>query len=183
MINIISKISHEKPKFFILLFIVLLLFGCGKLFEEKLIEYTSDKGRFSVSMPGTPNKQTQNISTGVGSIAMHLFVVEKSSTAYMVAYSDYPNEIIVHSNPDDLLEAAKNGAMKNISGKITEEEPISYGEDPGIELSFSAKGGKAKGQAVIVLSENRLYQVLAVGSNLLYPDKTVKKFIDSLSIW
>ena len=183
MIKRNAKAFHEKPIFFILFLVVLLLFGCGKFFEEKLTAHTSNKGRFSVSMPGKPVQQTQKISTGVGSIDMHMFIVEKSNIAYIVAYSDYPGEIIQHSDPDDLLDGAKNGAMQNIDGKITKEEQIAYGEAPAVELYFSAKGGKGKGQAVIVLSGNRLYQALAVGSNLLYPDKTVKKFIDSFAIW
>ncbi len=174
---------NGKSKFFILFFIVLLLFGCGKLFEEKLTEFTSKEGRFSVSMPGEPGKQTDNIPTAVGSIETHIFMVEKSNIAYMVAYSDYPSEMVQQSNPDDVLDGAKKGAMQNIDGKITKEELIAYGEAPAVELYFSAKGGKGKGQAVIVLSGNRLYQALAVGSNLLYPDRTVEKFIDSFAIW
>ncbi len=183
MITFKSRMSIETSKLLILLSIPLLLFGCGMVFEEKLDEYTSDEGRFSVSMPGKPGKKTQSVSTGVGSIEMHMVTVEKTTTAYMVVYSDYPVEIIKHSDPDDLLEAAKKGAMQNIDGKITQEELISYGDDPGIELSFSAEGGKGKGQALIVLSGNRLYQVIAIGSNLLYPEKTIKKFLDSFSPW
>lgn len=183
MTTINVRISHEKSKFSILVFIVVLFFGCGKASEETLIEYTSDEGRFSVSMPGKPGKQTQNISTAVGSIAMHMFMVEKKNIAYMVAYSDYPNEVIEESNPEEFLDAAKKGAMQNIGGKITKEEHIAFGEDPGRELNFSAKGGKGKGRVVIVLSGNRLYQVLAIGLNVQYPDQIVKKFIDSFEIW
>ncbi len=183
MITIYARAFYNKSKFFILFFIALLLCGCGKFIEEKLTEFTSKEGRFSVSMPGKPNLQTEKIPTDVGSISMHMFMVEKSNIAYMVAYSDYPSEMIQQSNPDDVLDGAKKGAMQNIDGKISKEELIAFGEAPAIELYFSAKGGKGKGQAIIVLSGNRLYQVLAVGSNLLYPDKTVEKFIDSFAIW
>ena len=183
MSRINFRIFHVNSKFLLLFFIALLLFGCGKTSEETLIPYTSDEGRFSVSMPGKPGKKIKNVPTAVGSIAMHVFMVEKPHIAYMVAYADYPNDLIERSDPEVLLDGAKKGAMQNIGGKITKEEHITYGEDPGRELSFSAKGGIAKGRAVIVLSGNRLYQVLAVGSNIQYPDQTVKKYMDSFEIW
>ena len=183
MSTINLSISHVKLKILILFYISLLLFSCVKASEEPLIEYTSDEGQFSVSMPGKPSKEIKNITTAAGSITMHVFTVEKPDIAYMVAYSDYPNVVIEHSDPEELLDGAKKGAMKNMGGKITKEEHITYGEDPGRELSFSAKGGIGKGQAVILLSGNRLYQVLAVGLKEKYPDQTVKKYIDSLEIW
>jgi hypothetical protein len=177
------RISHVRLKFLILFFIAPLLFGCFKTSDEPLIEYTSDEGRFSVSMPGKPVKRIEKVSTPVGTIAMYEFLVEKPEIAYVVAYADYPNDAVQNSDPEKILDSAKKGAMQNIGGKITQEDDITYGEDPGRELHFSAKGGLWSGQAVLLLSGNRLYQVLAIGSKLTYPEKIVQEYIDSFEIW
>ncbi len=177
------SMSNVTVKILILLSLTLLLSGCFKASEEQLIEYTSDEGKFTVSMPGKPSKDIKNIPTAVGAISMYLFMVEKTNIAYMVAYSDYPAVVVENSDPEKILDGAVNGAMQNMEGKLISQEQITYGEDPGREISFNAKKGIAKGKAVIVLSGNRLYQVMAVGSNARYPNKTVKKVIDSLEIW
>ena len=169
-----------RAKALALVFVALLIVGCG---EKSWSEYASDDGRFSVLMPGSPDEQTQAISTPVGSIDLHIFMVEKPDIAYMVAYSDYPQVVVEKATTDEVLEGARNGALAKIQGRLLSEDVISYDEHSGREIEFTAMDGIGLGRAVILLADNRLYQVLAVGAKDSFPKNDVKRFIDSFEMW
>lgn len=172
-----------RPKLAILLFVILFLFGCGEKKQDTWIEHISDKGRFSVSMPGTPQKDIKNISSSFGILKMYTFAFEKPNIAYVVVYTDYPRSVVDNKDPEIMLDGARNGAMQNAGGRLLNEEFIEFGEYPGRELKFEVKGGRGLGRAVILLADTRLYQVMAIGAKQSFPSKTVQKFIDSFEMW
>lgn len=144
-------------------------------------KFHSVEGKFKINFPGTPQQTQESIPTDVGKIEMVSFMYEKSVTeAYMVAYSDYPSEMVKASDTKTMLNDAKNGFLGELGLTVDKEEEITIDGFKGI--SFKAKGGTYYTVFKDVLVNNRLYQfgILKDGS---YPsEEAIKSFIDSFEL-
>lgn len=186
-------------KFLSLLVIAALFVSCGgnssnldalnkldslskSLNENSAIEkYTSVDGKFKIAFPGTPTLGSEAIPTEVGNIEMKSFTYEKSATeAYMVAYSDYPSELVKQSDPETLLTGAKEGALTSQNATMDSEEKITLDGNPG--YYFTAKKDSYYMCYKIFLKENRLFQILMIRDGA-YPSKeAVDEFIGSFEL-
>jgi hypothetical protein len=121
--------------------------------------YYSEDGRFKIKFQGEPKVNSDLIPTDVGNIEMSSFMYEKSVTeAYMVAYSDYPSEIVKNSSVDEMLQGAKDGSSGNMGiTKFDLDEKIELDGHKG--LYFRGSAGTIHAEYKIFLVENRLYQV------------------------
>ncbi len=117
-----------KPKLLVLLVLAILLIGCQRSTWE---EFSSSEGAFSILMPGAPTEHTNTVNTAVGPIDAYFFLLEQKDIAYMVGYSDYPDTVVQKTNPDAILEGARNGAVANVQGKLLKELIISLNGYPG----------------------------------------------------
>lgn len=165
-----------KPKLLVLLALAILLIGCQRSTWE---EFSSSEGAFSILMPGTPTEQTKTVNTAVGPIDAYFFLLERKDIAYMVGYSDYPDTVVQKTNPDAILEGARNGAVANVQGKLLNELIISLNGYPGRELKIEPAGGKGTIKAKIFIVGNRLYQVMVVTPKEKAFSKNVRRFLDS----
>ena len=74
--------------------------------------FSSEAGRFTVSMPGRPKEDATTVKTAVGEIKVFNFQVEVDEGVYIVGYSDYPRKKFVRaSSPDKMLDGGVNGMM------------------------------------------------------------------------
>src|SRR5205085_477067 len=81
------------------------------------------EGGMTVQMPGTPQKQTQNVDTAVGSVAFNTYSVQNGNEAFIVGYNDFPDTPATRAaNPEDLLNKARDGAVQNVGGKVKSEK-------------------------------------------------------------
>jgi hypothetical protein len=141
---------------------MVLISACSSNTKQEL---KSDSGKFSITAPGELKEELQSVDTDVGKIDIHMYTLEKSGRAYVVGYSDYPQEMINQTDPQKLLDGGRDGAMKNVSGKLIKEKKITLKENPGRELVLdgtSASGQEATIMARLFLVGNRLYQVMVV---------------------
>lgn len=169
-----------KTKLLGLLALALLLGGCqGSTWDE----FTSSEGAFSILLPGVPTEQTKTVNTAVGPIDAHFFLLERKDVAYMVGYSDYPDTVVQKNNPDAILEAARNGAVANVQGKLLSELMVSLNGYPGRELKIEPAGGKGTIKAKIFMVGNRLYQVMVVTPREKAFSKNVRKCLDSFKLF
>jgi hypothetical protein len=150
-----------KNRALYLVIVAVTLMGCG-LSSWKT--FTSDEGSFSVSFPGSPQQDVQNVNTAVGAIAMYTFMVEKSDSAYMVAYSDYPPSLVNETPPDVILSGARDGAVANVQGRLLNEVFISLQGHMGREITVETAGAEAFARVRIYLVGNRMYQIMALTS-------------------
>src|SRR5262245_60182856 len=95
-------------------------------------EFTSKEGGFSALMPRTPTKQTKAQKSLLGTIDLTMFLATtpKEGTAYLVAYADYPKNLLELANEDELLEMAQRGGLQGVKGKLVSEKKIKLGDDP-----------------------------------------------------
>ncbi len=144
-------------------------------------KFHSVDGKFKVKFSGTPDVSNENIETEVGNIAMYMFMYEKSVTeAEMIAYSDYPSEMVALSNTDDMLQGAKEGAVSNLQATVTEEKEIMYNKHKGLE--FKANSTQFYVNYKIFLVNNRLYQIAIMRDGSYASQANVDKFFNSFEL-
>ncbi len=145
-----------------LLIVALTLSACG---GSKPTEFSSEAGGFSIMTPITLEEQTQPVDTAAGQIEMHLFMGDQGNTGYVIAYADYPPEIIAESDSQTLLEGVRDGAIGNVNGALVSEQAISINGYPGIEIVANVTNdGGEEGvlKAHVYIVNNRLYQVMII---------------------
>lgn len=128
-------------------------------------EFSSETGNFSISTPEALEETQQSVQTPVGPIDIHTFTAESENSAYVVAYSDYPSEIVDQTNPDELLNSSRDGAITNLGGTLVSEEEIDLEGNPGRSLVIDTAAGTEEAATInsrIYLVDNRLYQILVV---------------------
>jgi hypothetical protein len=176
--SLAERRSHMKPKRAACVFLLVLI-GCQQATWEK---FSSSEGAFSVLMPGTPTEQIRTAKTSSGSIDAHMFLVEHSDVAYMVAYSDYPNPIVQEITPKLILDGARDGAVANTQGKLARESIISLDGHQGRELQIEPAGGKVTITGRIFLVDRRLYQMMVLTPQGKDLTENVNKFLDSFTL-
>lgn len=128
-------------------------------------EFKSEAGGFSVVTPLTLKESVQSVDTELGKLDIHIFTAERGDTAFVVGYSDYPQEIIQLSDPDQMLDGGRDGAAANVNGKVIAEDKITLNNYLGRDLvinGIAENGQEMTIQAYMFLVENRLYQVMVV---------------------
>ncbi|KAM3101875.1 hypothetical protein ACKFKF_06325 [Phormidesmis sp. 146-12] len=153
-------------KFLVLLYLLSLGFlttACGAGVKSE--EFKSQTGKFSVTSPIALREETKTLDTMAGKINLHMFTATEKNKAYFVAYADYPEQLLKVSNPEKMLDGARDGAVSNVNGKLVDEKKVSIDGSPGRELTIEAKGSNGQDGTVkarVFLVKNRLYQAMVV---------------------
>lgn len=168
---------------------ILLLFASFQLVAaaEGWKEYSDDKGGFTVELPSKPEFQSLKQPIVEGQLEYHFTIsqIENGDQVFMVSYNDYPAENVNQTDPQVLLDACVQGAVKSRGGKLLSEEKTKLNGYPGRNISFS---GAADGKPLMVwhrcyLVENRLFQVMVMAKKENQPTGgDVKKFLDSFEV-
>jgi len=147
-------------------------------------DFHSKEGGFSVSMPGTPVEKRQAFHTQAGPVEARFFTVEadRGSMVYMVVYGDYPEALMVTGDREMLLDAARDGAVGNIQGRLVSERALSLGGHPGRELQVLSSDGRLALRMRIYLVNSRQYQVVAVAPKELRSTEDRDRFLDSFRL-
>ncbi len=145
-------------------------------------KFHSVDGKFKVNFSGTPEVTYDTFPIeDVGTIEMYMFMYEKSLTeAEMIAYSDYPSDLVNDSSPDEMLQGAKEGAVSNLGAIITEEKEIMYNKHKGLE--FKANSTQFYINYKIFLVNNRLYQIAIMRDGSYASQENVDKFFNSFEL-
>jgi hypothetical protein len=125
----------------------------------------STRGNFSVLMPGVPTEEKQSDGS--------FFGLEKDGLVMAVVYNDHPNGDIEKLKPQVLLDAARDGVLKEDGGKkskLLNERKVSLGNLTGKEFRAVTTDDVLL-RVRVFLVKRRLYQVL-VGM----PRKSEKEF-------
>ena len=163
--------------------LIVLLFCACSMLQTKW--ETLNEGGMTVQMPGTPQKQTQNVDTAVGSVAFNTYSVQNGSEAFIVGYNDFPdNPAIRNADPEGLLDKARDGAVQNVNGKVTSEKAVTMNGHPGKEFSGeSTTPQEATFTARVYWDAPRLYQVLYIRPKTASaPSENGQKFLDSFQL-
>ncbi len=158
------------------------LTGCSK---GESAPFSSETGQFTINAPETFQETQQSVETPIGTIDIHTFTAEKRKSAYVVAYSDYPPQVVTLSDPQLLLDSSRDGALRNLKGNLVKEEKIELNGNPGRSLIINATtetGEPATINARLYLVKNRLYQVLVVIPEKNADLSKTQAFLDSFTL-
>jgi hypothetical protein len=146
-------------------------------------EFSSAEGRFAVEFPGTPQQAKQPMPTKVGTLDAKITMLAlPDNVFYGVFYLDYPKAALEHSTADDLLDGARDSAVKRVKGgRLDAEEKIALAGSPGRQLGIDAPGD-LRLTVRMYLVKNRLYQVISSVARTKEKQADPRRFLDSFRL-
>jgi len=144
--------------------------------------FYSEDGRFKINFQGTPMHSSDVVPTEVGNIEMTTYMYEKSATeAYMVAYNDYPTEMIENASMDEMLDGAKNGSAGSMG--ITQfdlDQNTEIEGNPG--RHFKGNNGSYYVEYKLFVTGIRLYQIAIIRDGSYATKARTNDFFNSFKL-
>ena len=162
--------AHPLVLAILLLSITGVVFGQNPVVESKIENwktFSSVEGRFSVNFPGTPAVSTEKIRVPGAEFVLNKHMLETRAT-YGVIYADYPTKFETEEARKQLLVNAAKGAAAEIDSELLENTETTVQGNPARELKEKLKNGAIMKVKMILVDEQRLYQVAVT---LPAPDK------------
>lgn len=153
--------------------------------EAAATPFRSEEGKFSIAFPNKPTKQTSKVQTPRGELESHAFIVAERDKAYGVNFGDYQKGLVTDLNRQSTLDGARDGAAKKLNAKVISESKITVGKAKlaGRELIATLSAPKDTFIRMrIVLSGDRLYSYMVVGSKEWVEGAEATKYLDSFVI-
>ena len=146
---------------------------------------------FSVAMPRKPTVDQQYVELPFGRVPFSMHVVELDTMAYIVGLATYPKKVMQATDPATMLPGAQAGSIKNVDGRLVHEQEITLNGYPGREFTAEGTGkGSAATQLPIggllharfYVVDNRMYQVMVIGTKDSLPQADIDKFFSSFQL-
>jgi hypothetical protein len=144
--------------------------------------FTSEEGRFSILMPGTPKEATQTSETANGTFTVHAFTASDPNRGpeYTASYLKYPTSV-EGSDFSQMLAAALKGVVG--ANTLVDQKTGTVQGVPSIEGEYET-GGTNYTFYKAIIHNGHLYQ-LFVGTSTaakdMYHDEA-RKFFDSFQL-
>ncbi|HJZ58753.1 MAG TPA: hypothetical protein VKE74_27670 [Gemmataceae bacterium] len=136
-------------------------------------------GKFTVKMPGEPQKLSQQVD----GLKVVLYGYEEADAGmYMVGYVDLPPGTVTGENTSEFLDQFVKGAAEGMDGKVLKSKAITLGKNPGREFTFSVPDIEGTGKCRAYLVSNRLYMVMAIGTEEFMGGEGVNTFLNSFKL-
>lgn len=144
--------------------------------------FTSEEGRFSILMPGTPKEATQSSETANGTFTIHAFTASDPNKGpeYTASYLEYPTSV-EGSDFSQMLAGALKGMVGN--NTLVDQKTGTVQGVPSIEGEYET-GGTNYTFYKAVIYKDRLYQLFVATSTAAkdeYRDEA-RKFFDSFQL-
>ncbi len=172
------------PKWAIALILLVLSSSTGRAqVSSSWKTFASAPGGFSVRLPGTPMEDAPKEAAPSAS-TNHSYTLSIKDTVYILTYTDVAKETVAKSTPKALLNAARDGGIKNVNGKLIAETEVKVNGYPGRDVTASVSIDKNPGSMRfrIVLADARLYMALFVGPGRSATGAQIDEFLKSFKI-
>ena len=173
----------KKNLFWILwVIIVLAVSSCGPSGPQ---EFTSPEGRFSITAQKPFKASTQTITASGISLPTYMFIADMGTRTDMVAYTDYPEDVVSQSDPAKMLDGASNGAVQNVNGTLVSQDEITLDGNPGRDIVANAaakNGQEVTMRARLYMVKNRLYMIIIVANKGQLTREQTDAFLDSFKL-
>lgn len=153
--------------------------GNNKLAPFK--EFRSDEGRFTVLMPGKPEIRNEAMDMPFGTVNTITYMAGSRKIGCAVAYTDYPALLIKTTDPQKLLDGARDGAIKDGNGRLISETSINFHGLPARDVLIEVPG-KAFTATRYILASPRFYTLLFFAPENKGHEQDISKFFDSFKI-
>ncbi len=147
---------------------------------QSWIEYRPAGGRYRVEMPDTPTISTEDVKIDGGRTVTQIrAILDRRRTAYVMAYVDYPDDVIQSASPETLLKRMRDGMTRD--RRLRRDVTLTISGMPGCEFVAIDRNG----YVIVVragLSGNRLYQIMVGGPDGVEAQVDTLRFLDSFSL-
>lgn len=147
------------------------------------VKVNSTEGRFSASMPATPERDVQDVDTAVGKLQLYSFSSAGNAGQFMLSYADYTREPTT-AEQEKVLDGVRGGVLKGLNAELVTETKITLQGHPGREFRAVrvTDGSEVVFNWKMFLVGKRLYQ-MGVGtmkSDAESPD--IQRFFKSFQL-
>lgn len=151
--------------------------------------FSPSAGDFSALLPAVPEEVVHPLPDNVGELRIFTTLDELSGTMYLIMYSDLPNDLFDQANAADIermLDQGRDSGLANVEGMLISEKSITLEDHPGRQIIFempdSRIPGGGRGVAQFYLVDNRLYQLMIMGSKDRLVAGDIARFLDSFQL-
>jgi hypothetical protein len=138
-------------------------FGEEQKTAERLVEFKSEEGKFSIQLPGKPAHEVVEVGNDKGK--QHQFAIDLGRGAYLVSYQDNPK--LEGSAPKQLaaaLEVGRDQLKKTFGGELLENKAFLLDKThPGLDSRWTIPAAKGEARCRFYMVGTRLYQIMAIG--------------------
>jgi hypothetical protein len=148
--------------------------------KKSQLKTFSPTKEFSFKMPTQPKEQTQDAD----GIKLTIWSYESIDGVMMVSVNKLPG-VATADEADIVLESAAKGQASGMQGKLGSTKKINLGKEiPGISAEGSASPGGIKMiyESRIYLVGDKMYQMLALGTEDFVKGAETKEFINSFGV-
>ena len=138
--------------------------------DDGFTNLISHEGSFSAIMPVKPKRSVKKSKSRIGDLENYIYACmvdrsEKDTYVFLISYVDYPGNMMLSVNKNDIMQNAILGSMRKLEGpRLLVEKPITLQNNPGYEAIFTgyqADGGRlVMAKERIFLVNNRMYILL-----------------------
>jgi hypothetical protein len=161
--------------------------------SEKWETTVVEHANYSISFPGTPSPNFQQVETELGTLDLNMLILDGSAIGdvnylYLVNVTTYPGDRIDSDNEEtveDFFIGIIEGASTNVDGELLSEEVITYKGYPGREIKveyYLEDSEVALIQMRIYLVKNTTYMLQCMSPIDNPGNKSVKKFMKSFKL-
>jgi len=173
---------QHSTRFSLLFAVAVLLSACAPQVEWK--EFSSSKGRFSVSMPGSPtvDHDTEEYP-GAGEIGLFSYILSTRDAEYGVIHSDFPDEFMQKHSADQFLDMARDEVLYRFGGELAVEKRIMLAnKHPGRELQINIEEENITVFSRLYAVRQRIYYVMVALPYNVGSVENAIRFLDSFKV-
>jgi hypothetical protein len=135
-------------------------------------------GHFAVRFPGKPKEATQTTKTDIGTLKIYTATYAlPDGSIYLASFTEFPADVV----KADFRGTLFDGVVKGLKGKdgivVGPEKEIEIGKEKGREVLIDK--GKVQSRYRMVVKDNRLIQIAALGTGEFVTGKEATAFLDS----
>lgn len=140
-------------------------------------------GSFSVRLPAAPTefKKSVKVAGGTGEVMLFEVTLPQDAGKLVVGYTEFPAGAIKPGTADKRLDNARDGALASTKGTMARQKILLLGNCPGREVLIKIDA-KTFARVRLYAVRNRLYQMVALGSEEWVASKEAEMFLGSLAI-
>ena len=96
------------------------------------LPFTSEPGRFTVLLPGTPTDKTETVESEPGPYTTHLYRLRDQGKVYLIAWVDYDPQFKFHRQSE--LEANRDWFVRDMNATLMNTRLLTLDAYPALEF-------------------------------------------------
>ena len=144
--------------------------------------FRSDEGRFEVTLPRSPVRETISRDTWLGAVTESKYSAERDGTVFAVEHHDLPRAAATLVPAGAILRRARNGILADEDGRELAWKDCTLAGREARELTYEVPGDPPYVEKlVLLLVGSRLY-IVGAGSSETDPRDHHTAFFDSFHL-